>query len=717
LVGLNLAGTAALATFAYRASRESLEQQAALAVDVAARAREEALGRLLENRRARVQAFLASLESLCGERGPSGRFGWEREGVRVALSGFQTAERALAIDLRYGKTVLASRGRWPTPPIEMAPDQLVAIDANGDRREYVLSASRRALVVRARFPLNDVMAIVEDRSGLEPRGSVVITDATGAVRLASQGAAESQSLAAALSRCLAGEKGHLRGAVDGTEMIRAYRALPPVLGGGCLVAGVQYADVLVPIQQLGRRVVVASILFVVFGTLIALVVARATTRPLARLADAARALEAGRFDEPVPVGGPSEVRQLGRALSSMASSVGDLVRREHAARLEAEAANRTKDDFLAMLSHELRTPLTAILGWSSLMLGRRGDHPLALRALETIERSARTQARLIDDLLDVSRIVSGKLRVNLAGDVAIEAIVEAAVEAARPSAHAKRIDIQTHIEEGHHHVTGDAGRLQQVVANLLSNAVRYTKSDGRIAVTVSHTGESVEIRVQDSGIGIEPDFLPYVFERFRQADSGRTTRAYGGLGLGLAIARHLVELHGGSIHADSDGAGRGSIFTVRLPMRAPTDAPTTKLEPVRERSVPPLLEGTRVLVVDDDPETREVVRAILESAGALVATAASAEATRAVLRQSKPDVLIADIGMPQEDGYSLIRSVRGGGADLSCDMPAIALTAHVRPEDVEEAMSSGFQAHLSKPIDPSKLLSAVASTIARRWPN
>jgi len=315
------------------------------------------------------------------------------------------------------------------------------------------------------------------------------------------------------------------------------------------------------------------------------------------------------------------------------------------------------------------------------------------------------------------RIVSGKLRVNLSGDVPLDAIVEAAVEAARPSAVAKRIDIQTTIDGSGHSVAGDAGRLQQVVGNLLSNAVRYTPQGGRVAVSVTDAGSAIEIRVEDSGIGIDPEFLPHVFERFRQADSGRTTRSYGGLGLGLAIARHLVELHGGTIDAQSAGRGCGATFIVRLPRRAVADAPTSRLEPVRERSVPPLLEGTRILVVDDDSETREVVRAILESAGALVATAASAEATRAVLRQSKPDVLIADIGMPNEDGYALIRSVRAGGPELSPDMPAIALTAHVRPEDVEEAMASGFQAHLAKPVDPSKLLSAVAATIARHWAN
>ena len=665
LVCLNLIGTAALATYAYRTSRESLEQQATSGVDLAARAREESIVRVLASRRDRLEAFLTSLESLCGERGPSGRFGWERECVHVAVSGFEMSERAAAIDLRYRGRRLASNGSWPPNVVQPPPGQLAAIDAQ-NRREYVIAASRALLTARVRVPLDDVIAIVNDRSGLEPSGGVLLANRDGVVVLASRGARRSPPhLPDALSACLAGTTGHQRGDVAGGDMISAFRPLPPELGGGCLVAAVDYADILVPIQHLGRRVAIASTLFVLFGTGIALVLAR----------------------------------------------------REHVARLEAEAANRTKDDFLAMLSHELRTPLTAILGWSSLMLGRRGDHPLAVRALDAIERSARTQARLIDDLLDVSRIVSGKLRVNLSGDVAIDTIVEAAVEAARPAAHAKRITIQTHIEPGSYHVMGDAERLHQVVANLLSNAVRYTPAGGRIAVSVAESHDDIEIHVEDTGIGIEPAFLPHVFERFRQADSGRTTRAYGGLGLGLAIARHLVELHGGTIHAESPGPGRGSTFSIRLPRRTVSDATAARLEPVRERSVPPLLEGTRVLVVDDDGETRDVVRAILEGAGARVATAASAEATRAVLRHTRPDVLIADIGMPQEDGYSLIRSVRAGGAELRSDLPAIALTAHVRPEDVEEAISSGFQTHLAKPVDPSKLLAAVASTVARQWIN
>jgi signal transduction histidine kinase len=648
LACLNVIGTIAVATLAYRTSRESLEQQAALSIDVAARAREESLVRMLKGRNDRMTAFLGSLESLCGERGPGGRLSWERECVRVALSGFQTAERATAVELNYRTRPLVVRGTWTARAAPPAPNQLAAIDARSGKGDYEVQTSRGDLAGRAQYPLDDVNAIFRDRSGLEPRGDVFLTDDRGALLTAARDP-------------------------NATGMIRRSRAVSAI-GGGRIVAGVPYADVLVPIQQLGRRVVVASIVFVFIGTVVALMLAHAATRPLARLAKSA--------DE---------------------------------ARLEAEDANRTKDDFLAMLSHELRTPLTAILGWSSIMRSRGGGHPLALEGLGAIERSARTQARLVDELLDVSRIVSGKLRLIPAGNVSPVRVVEAAVEAIRPAAEAKRLEIVTSIETTPRAITADAGRLQQVISNLLSNAVRFTPDGGRVEVSVAADSDGVELRVADSGIGITKEFLPHVFERFRQADS-TTTRAYGGLGLGLAIARHLVELHGGTIRAESAGAGCGATFVVRLP-RVPAAGATTHVEPIRKRSVPPLLEGTRIVVVDDDPETRSVVRAILEEAGAVVATTASAHQTRALLRHAEPDVLIADIGMPSEDGYALMRSVRALPSSKAAAVPAIALSAHVRQEDVDEALAAGFQMHLSKPIEPSKLLSAVTSTLLHNWTN
>ena len=715
LVGLTIMSAAALTTFAYRASRDSLEEQATLAVGATARAREQALARLLDDRRERMNAFLASLESLCAERTPTGRFGWERECVRVALSGFQTGERAEAVELTYAERRLAARGQSMPPSETLPTGQLTSIVASPGRGQYTMEAIRDRLRVRARFPFDDIADIFQDRSGLEPHGDVFLTDRRG-VRLTALGDDDAAAVTPGepVRLCLAGTPNEVhRPDAHGVDAISAFRPVPAI--GGCAIASLQYADVLVPIHQLGKRFLVSLASFIVMGAVLSLFVARAVTNPLARLAGSARALEAGRFDERVPIAGPTEVRQLGRALSSMAKAVGDLVQREHEARLEAESANRTKDDFLAMLSHELRTPLTAILGWSSIMLTRRDDSDLIAQGLTAVERSARTQARLVDELLDVSRIVNGKLRLNVSADVSIAAVVDAALEEVGPSVEEKSITIVKTIDAGSTVVSGDAGRLQQVVVNLLSNAVRFLPPSGRIEVAVTGAGESVEIRVTDNGIGIAPEFLPHVFERFRQADNS-TTRAYGGLGLGLAIARHLVELHDGTIRAESAGAGTGATFVVCLPRRAAIPATALTLGPVRERSVPPLLESTRILVVDDDPETRDVVRAILEGAGAMVATAASAAETRAVLTRTQPDVLIADIGMAREDGYSLIRSVRALNSDTA-GVPAIALTAHVSPEDVEEALASGFQMHLAKPVDSSKLLSAVTTTLLRNLPN
>jgi CheY-like chemotaxis protein len=364
-----------------------------------------------------------------------------------------------------------------------------------------------------------------------------------------------------------------------------------------------------------------------------------------------------------------------------------------------------------MVSHELRTPLNAILGWTSIMQNHKGDEHVAAKATHAIDRSGRTQARLIDELLDVSRIVSGQLLLNPVAPASVTATVEAALDAVRPSTDAKQLEIVRRFSDDVPIVTGDAERLLQIVGNLLSNAVRFTPEGGRIEVGVGVVSGMVEIRVSDNGIGIPPEFLPYVFERFRQADSS-TTRAHGGLGLGLSIVRHLVELHGGTVEAFSDGPGQGSTFIVRLPEASAAVVPDAPL-PDRTPDLVhlSLLKGRRVLVVDDDAEARGVLKAILEDAGASVAAMASADEMRAFLEHATTDLLIADIGMPQEDGYSLIRSVRSQPAAELARLPAIALTAHTRPEDVQQALASGFQMHIAKPVDPSRLISAVTATL------
>ena len=391
------------------------------------------------------------------------------------------------------------------------------------------------------------------------------------------------------------------------------------------------------------------------------------------------------------------------------------------ARLQAEEASRLKDEFLATLSHELRTPLTAVLGWAKLLRADRYDAGTAERALEAIERNAVAQARLIDDLLDVSRVITGKLRLDV-GPVELASVIEAAVESVRPAAEARgvRLDVRLGPEPGP--VAGDADRLRQVVWNLLSNAVKFTPGGGSVAVRLGRADGHAELTVSDTGRGIAPEFLPHVFDRFRQAD-GRITREHGGLGLGLAIARHLVEMHGGSISAASPGEGRGATFRVQIPLLQSREAESGPRQDERadgggEPATPDpqaaILAGLHVLVVEDDDDTRQLLAAVFGRAGARVTAAGSAAEALDAARSLRPDVLVADVGMPGEDGYSLIARVRALGAGAGGDVPAAALTAYARPEDRARALEAGFQTHIPKPSDPAALTDAVARLAGRR---
>jgi PAS domain S-box-containing protein len=404
--------------------------------------------------------------------------------------------------------------------------------------------------------------------------------------------------------------------------------------------------------------------------------------------------------------------------------VRDLTRRKRAEeereRLlrEAQEANRLKDEFLATVSHELRTPLTAILGWAHLLRGRRLSGEAGAKALETIERNARSQAQLIDDLLDVSRIVTGKLRLDVV-PVSPHSFIDAAVEAVRPAAEAKGVRLRKVIDADAGVIMGDAARLQQVVWNLLTNAVKFTPGGGRVEVRLARADSHVEIAVADTGAGIGPEFLPHVFERFRQADQ-RTTREHGGLGLGLSIVRQLVELHGGAVRADSEGEGAGATFTVTLPV-----APVHRREEAYEREhptardtlaaheCPERLDGLRVLVVDDEADARELLAAGLGQCGAEVVAASSAREALDAMARLKFDALVSDIGMPGEDGYELIRLVRalppaGGGRT-----PAVALTAYARAEDRLRALRAGFEMHAAKPVELTELVVVIAN-LSRR---
>jgi signal transduction histidine kinase/CheY-like chemotaxis protein len=407
----------------------------------------------------------------------------------------------------------------------------------------------------------------------------------------------------------------------------------------------------------------------------------------------------------------------------------NMLMRERVARDEAEHLSAMKDEFLATLSHELRTPLNAILGWASMLQRGVKDEATLRRGLDAIERNARAQGQLIDDLLDMSRIVAGTLRLDVQM-VDLAKVVEAALGTVQPAAMAKKIELRTELARGHENgdgdlrahartVLGDPGRLQQVLWNLLSNAVKFTPNGGIVRVELACEDEHATIRVIDSGIGIDPDFLPHVFDRFRQQDAS-ITRQHGGLGLGLAIVRQLVELHGGTISVDSPGQGAGTAFTLRLPLAQPLAAapPGRAGAPEVRPQAPehPLadLSGLKVLVVDDAPDTLDVLEQILRHSGADTVTATSAVKALALLEQERPDVIVSDIGMPEVDGFELMRRIRRRGADASGAIPAIALTAFTRQDDRNKALQAGFDDYLAKPVEAGALVECIADVAARR---
>ena len=389
------------------------------------------------------------------------------------------------------------------------------------------------------------------------------------------------------------------------------------------------------------------------------------------------------------------------------------------ARLQAEQANRLKDEFLATLSHELRTPLNAILGWSKMLQTNNLGEDGAKKAIATIERNARSQNQLIEDLLDVSRIITGKLRLDIRA-VDLPNVITAAIDAVRPAAEAKKIRLQILLDPQAGPISGDPDRLQQIVWNLLSNAVKFTPKDGQVQVRLERINSHIEIVVSDTGKGIEPEFLPHVFDRFRQSD-GSMTRRHGGLGLGLAIVRQLVELHGGTVSVDSDGSEQGTTFTVSLPLlpvrREPAgDVP--RIHPKAEESgagleCPPELTDLRVLLVEDEADSRELVNMVLAECGAEVVTAESASEAFAAIGREKFHIIISDIGMPDEDGFSLIGRIRRLTDEQGGNTPAIALTAYARAEDRVRALRSGFQMHIAKPVEPAELIAVVANLAGR----
>jgi signal transduction histidine kinase len=393
-----------------------------------------------------------------------------------------------------------------------------------------------------------------------------------------------------------------------------------------------------------------------------------------------------------------------------------LLAAEQAARAEVEAATRAKDDFLAVVSHELRTPLQAMLGWVRALRSRQLDAATAARALEAVERNTWVQAQLIEDLLDVSRIVAGKLRVERV-PMPLVSVIEAAVDALRTIAEEKSLRLDSVFDQPDVHVSGDAGRLQQVVWNLLSNAIKFTPPGGRVQVRLTAGDTQARIAVADTGPGVPREVQPHLFERFHQGDSTRT-RAHGGLGLGLAIVRHLVDLHGGTVELQSPAGEWSSVFTVSLPRIAPHQVALAPGEPVAAAAPPSghqSLGGLRVLVVEDDADTRDLLQTLLRDEGAEVRATGSVEEALRLLESFRADVLVSDISMPGEDGYAFARKVRAGEWRRGGRVPALALTAHVRPEDAEQAWLAGFDAHLAKPVDPAELVREIAGLCGRGW--
>ncbi|MFS0516720.1 PAS domain S-box protein [Nostoc sp. UIC 10607] len=387
-----------------------------------------------------------------------------------------------------------------------------------------------------------------------------------------------------------------------------------------------------------------------------------------------------------------------------------LLERETKARKQAEIANKIKDEFLAVLSHELRTPLNSVLGWSKMLRTRKFDEKTTNHALETIERNAKLQTQLIEDLLDVSRILQGKLNLNIC-PVSLVMVVEAALETVQLAAQAKSIQMKTIFDPTLEQVMGDPNRLQQVIWNLLSNAVKFTPTGGRVEIRLMQVGNQAQIKISDTGKGISSEFLPYVFDYFRQADS-TTTRTFGGLGLGLAIVRKVVEMHGGKVQAESPGEGSGTTFTVELPLLVRSEDVGREnnqfLDCEPESS---LLSNTQVLVVDDEPDIRDLVTFILQDYGVEVTAVSSAQEALQALSESIPDVLISDIGMPKTDGYMLMREVRARSPQQGGLVPAIALTAYAGEMNQQQALAAGFQMHISKPVDPDALVKAIADLI------
>jgi signal transduction histidine kinase/ActR/RegA family two-component response regulator len=462
-------------------------------------------------------------------------------------------------------------------------------------------------------------------------------------------------------------------------------------------------------------VVESGLVLLIISTMGALVLSQRISQSITEAALAAEALAKGEYPRISP-STIQEVALLGEALEFSAELLlqqkrerDEHLRQVEAARNEAEEANRLKDEFLITVSHELRTPLNAICGWAQLLHMGKLNPEKTQHAIATIERNAKAQAQLVNDLLDTSRIILGKLHLE-PQPLNLTTVILSAIDSVRHAAEVKDIHLELQLANVEP-VLGDQNRLQQVVWNLLSNAVKFTPQGGRVEVQLQQVNSLVEVIVRDTGVGINAEFLPHVFDRFRQAD-GSTTRQFGGLGLGLAIVRHLVELHGGTVQADSDGEGKGATFTIKLPVIAHQESINPSMRKTAAQGISKL-QDVRVLVVDDEPDARDLLSAVVIQEGAEVRTCAGAADALKEAIAWKPDVILCDIGMPLEDGYSFIRKVREWEIEAGVQIPAVAVTAFAREEDRIQAIASGFQAHLPKPLEPTQVVAIVASLVKK----
>jgi signal transduction histidine kinase/ActR/RegA family two-component response regulator len=706
-VGLMVGMAAVLTGAAYTTLRANLEAEASRHVSDATRLREERLTHLFDRRQRRADGFLRSVEALCAEPLDSGRLAWADECVRPMVDDFRKSERALGVELTYRERRILRSGQRITAG-RPSGGALAAILRSPDNTiEYVMQASRRDTAVTLQFEDEEVAMLFDDASTLGRGGSVFMVDADGYVLASSAGEGGPRD-PERLAPCPNDVGAFVEANDRGIKSFQSYRPVP-VLGTACVGATLGYALAVAPAERLRAALVQHGTWFALVGVVLSLVAAQWISAPIRQLAQSARKLRTGMFERPIPVGGPSEVRALGTAFNAMGNDLAELLAREQAARRDAEDASRAKDEFLATVSHELRTPLTAVLGWAHMLQGPDVPPDRLRHGLAVIERSARAQTQLIEDLLDVSRIVSNRLRVAKE-PVQLAEVVGAAVEALRPQAIAKQVDIRIGDLSDRALVLGDPHRLEQVVWNLVWNAIKFTQPSGRITVGLARAERQLVFRVSDTGVGISSAFLPYVFEWFRQEDA--RSRSQAGLGLGLGIVRHIVQLHGGSVRAESAGLGRGASFIVTLPIFEPATV-TVQVAATRPESSPPpvhRLDAARVLVVEDDEDAREIVRATLERAGASVETVDNSQDARREVLSGPPDVLISDIRMPVEDGYELIRSLRDAGIET----PAIALTAFARREDADQARAAGYQIHLTKPVDAARLVDAVATLLRDR---